>query len=87
MWYATEQVQLSLDESQDLLRRYKELDVTQTPQVAYCASTQVTNEASVGDENGDEQIGDEGCSPGGNTVWSNGEVGIRLVRLDSLRRQ
>lgn len=87
MRQTTEQIELALDPSQNLLIGHKEFDVAQAPEVSNGKTAQVTEEAGVGNENGDEEIDDQGSGPSGNVVRTEGEVGVLFVRLDRFGSQ
>lgn len=87
MWYATQEVKLAFDKSQDLLRWSEEPDVAESPKIANHTTAEMTKKAGVWDQNRDEQIGDQGRSPGGDIVGSNGKVRVCAIRLDSFDGQ
>lgn len=87
MRQATKQVKLALDPSQDLLVGHQELDIAQAPKVTNSKTTQVSKEASIGDQNGYEEVEDQGNGPGRDVVRTKSKVRVLLERLDGLGSQ
>ncbi|KAG9526727.1 hypothetical protein KCV07_g6, partial [Aureobasidium melanogenum] len=67
--------------SENLLVGHKELDVSQAPEVSNGKTAQVAEEAGVGDENGDEEVDDQGSGPSGNVVRTEGKVGVLFTQM------
>ena len=87
MRQATKQVKLAFDPSQDLLVGHQELDIAQAPEVTNGKTTQVSKEAGIGDQNGYEEVEDQGNGPGRDVVRTKSKVRVLLERLDGLGSQ
>jgi hypothetical protein len=68
MRQSAQQIELDLDPPQDLLGWYKELDISETPEVPNCGAAKVANERDARDEDRGEEEENEWGGPGGDFV-------------------